>query len=120
MVDLPAQIVRHHRWLRLERGDDTDPLAAPLQRLDQTAEMFGYRVIPLANGAIMPNWAAQPMPNYTPTPSWAVPTGRGTSGAPTIAPTFNAYGPDAAEVSNRLMSQWRHEARSLAVTLPGG
>lgn len=42
------------------------------------------------------------------------------SGGATFAPEFNIYGPNARQVASESLSLFRHEARAMAATLPGG
>lgn len=131
-------------WAEPETGGEAYiPLAnskrgQSLEILEQVAAMFGRRVEPYASGGIDTGTRWVSRSSYeryglAGQAGMAFETGGrvgdGIVSAPrtvpagtttTFAPQFQISGPDAREVAGHAMSLYRHEARAMAVQLPGG
>lgn len=78
---------------------------ANLAQANRTGRLPGYAT----GGRVAPNYAPKYAPSYAPQTQ-----------SPQLVVQQTVSGPDAGEVAHRALSLFRHEARSLAVTLPGG
>lgn len=103
-------------WAEDETGGEAYIPLSPTKRersmdiLEEVAYRFGRKLMPNANGSIMTT-GPRPMPSGG---------GQGTIGSMTFAPVLQTYGADPQQVAAAALSKFRHEARAMAVHLPGG